>query len=73
MYAWVWQHLPGPTWIRALFALLLLSAAVVLLFAVVFPWAQAAIPFLQVTVDESLPQGSATAYAWGWVLGSAHG
>lgn len=54
MYAWIWQHLPGPTWIRAVFALLLLAAVVVLLFMVVFPWAQSAIPFLQVTVDESM-------------------
>lgn len=54
MYAWIWQHLPGPAWVRAIFSLLLLAAVVVLLFTVVFPWAQGAIPFLQVTVDESM-------------------
>lgn len=56
MYGWVWQHLPGPTWVRAVVSVLLVVAVVVLLFTVVFPWAQGAIPFLQVTVDESAPQ-----------------
>jgi ABC-type transporter Mla subunit MlaD len=57
MYAWVWGRLPGPVWVRAVLSLLLLAAVVVLLFTVVFPWAQSAIPFLQVTVDESSASG----------------
>jgi len=55
MYSWIWRHLPGPTWIRALTSLALVFAAVAVLFAFVFPWAQEAIPFLQVTVDEANP------------------
>lgn len=61
MYGWIWRHLPGPTAIRALEALLLIVAAVALLFLVVFPWAQRSIPFLDVTVDQqSAPAAAST-------------
>jgi hypothetical protein len=50
MYSWIWRHLPGPSAMKALEALVLLVAAIALLFLVVFPWAQRAIPFLDVTV-----------------------
>ena len=36
MYSWIWRHLPGPLGVRAATALLLVLAAVTLLF-VVFP------------------------------------
>ena len=52
MYAWIWRHLPGPRPIRALLAALLAVAVVVLLFTTVFPWAEHALPFLDVTVDQ---------------------
>ncbi|WP_162933729.1 MULTISPECIES: hypothetical protein [Actinomyces] len=39
MYGWIWRHLPGPWWLRALQALLLTAAVVYLLMEVVFPWA----------------------------------
>lgn len=51
MYGWIWRHLPGPTAVKAVEAVLLLLATIALLFLVVFPWAQRAIPFLDVTVD----------------------
>lgn len=51
IYPWIWRHLPGPTPLRALLALLLVAAAVVVLFLVVFPWAEHGLPFLDVTVD----------------------
>jgi hypothetical protein len=53
MYSWVWRHLPGPVAMRLAIALLLVAVVIVLLFTVVFPWAEANLPFLQVTVDET--------------------
>jgi hypothetical protein len=52
MYAWIWRHLPGPLAVRVLLSLVLAAAVVVLLFTVVFPWAEHALPFVDVTVDE---------------------
>jgi len=51
MYGWIWRHLPGPTGMKAVEALALFAAAVLLLFTVVFPWAQRSLPFLDVTVE----------------------
>lgn len=42
MYGWIWRHLPGPTWLKAIEALLLAAGGVLLLFEVVFPWANEA-------------------------------
>lgn len=42
MYGWIWRHLPGPTWLKAIEALVLTAAVVLLLFQVVFPWANEA-------------------------------
>ena len=53
MYAWIWRHLPGPTPARAALATVLVLAVVLLLFTVVFPWAEDSLPFLKVTVDQS--------------------
>ncbi|QPL05447.1 MULTISPECIES: hypothetical protein [Actinomyces] len=39
MYGWIWRHLPGPTWLKVIEVLLLAAGAVLLLFEVVFPWA----------------------------------
>ena len=53
MYAWIWRHLPGPWPLRTLLAAVLVAAAVLALFTVVFPWAEDSLPFLKVTVDQS--------------------
>ena len=53
MYPWIWRHLPGPWPVRVLLALVLAAAVVLVLFTTVFPWAEHALPFLDVTVDES--------------------
>jgi len=45
MYSWIWRHLPGATWLKALWALLMLALIVVGLFEVVFPWADPHLPF----------------------------
>ena len=52
MYGWIWRHLPGPWPVRVVLSLVLAGAVVVLLFTVVFPWAEHALPFVDVTVDE---------------------
>jgi hypothetical protein len=38
--------------VRAALSLLLAAAAVLLLFTIVFPWAEHALPFVDVTVDQ---------------------
>jgi hypothetical protein len=51
MYAWIWRHLPGPTPVRVLLALVVAAAVVVALFGWVFPWLEPRLPFTDVTVD----------------------
>lgn len=51
MYGWVWRHLPGPTPVRLLVALLLVVAVVALLFLWVFPLAAPLVPFNDTTVQ----------------------
>lgn len=51
MYGWIWRLLPGPLPVRLLLAALLVAGVVALLFTQVFPWAEEALPFLDVTVD----------------------
>ena len=52
MYGWIWRHLPGPWPVRALGSLVLAALAVLALFTIVFPWAESALPFLDVTVGQ---------------------
>lgn len=40
MYSWIFRHLPGPTWLKVIEALVLFGAVVAVLFTWVFPWAQ---------------------------------
>lgn len=72
MYGWIWRHLPGPTAVKTLEALLLLVATMALLFLVVFPWAQRAIPFLDVTVDGQAAPAAAAPAAAASSTGAAH-
>ena len=39
MYGFIWRHLPGPAWLKAIEALILLAGIVYLLMQYVFPWA----------------------------------
>lgn len=50
MYAWIWRHLPGPTPVRVIAALVLLGAVILLLMEVVFPWVSTMMPYTQVSV-----------------------
>jgi hypothetical protein len=52
VYAWIWRHLPGPTSVKSLTALVLVLAVVALLLFVVFPWVEPLLPFNDVTVDQ---------------------
>ena len=45
MYALIWRLLPGPLLAKVVGAGGLLAAVVVLLFTVVFPWAEPQLPF----------------------------
>ncbi|MGH3973444.1 MAG: hypothetical protein ACRDS9_08960 [Pseudonocardiaceae bacterium] len=49
MYSWIWRHLPGPLVVRVVQALMLVTAIVMLLFLVVFPWMEPRLPFNEVT------------------------
>ncbi len=49
MYSWIWRHLPGPLVVRLVQALMLVTAIVMLLFLVVFPWVEPWLPFNEVT------------------------
>ena len=51
MYTWIWRHLPGPTALRLLQALLLVAAVSALLLFVVFPWVEPRLPINDVTVN----------------------
>ncbi len=53
MYTWIWRHLPGPTAVKVLEALVLFLAVVALLFFVVFPWLEPYLPFDRVSVNQS--------------------
>lgn len=50
MYAALWALLPGPTPVRIVIAVVLVALVVVLLFAVVFPWASQFVPGQDVSV-----------------------
>jgi hypothetical protein len=52
MYPWIWRHLPGGTWSKALLAVVLVLAVCALLLFVVFPWVEPQLPWNDVTVGE---------------------
>ena len=59
MYSWIWRTLPGGLPGKVLGSLVLLAAAVALLFFVVFPAIEPLLPFSDVTVEPgpSAPPG----------------
>jgi phage shock protein PspC (stress-responsive transcriptional regulator) len=52
MYGFIWRHLPGPTLVRVLLALLLVLAAIAVLFVWVFPALAPIMPFNNGTVNQ---------------------
>jgi hypothetical protein len=55
MYAWMWRRLPGPWPAKLVGMLVLLVAALALLFLLVFPHVGPALPFNHVTVNGPSP------------------
>lgn len=53
MYGWLWRTFPGGLVGKLLCSLLLLGAALALLFLVVFPRVESLLPFQDVNVDTS--------------------
>lgn len=52
MYGWLWRHLPGPTLVRVLIALVLLAAVVAVCFTWLYPAIAPHMPFNETTVGE---------------------
>jgi hypothetical protein len=52
MYVWIWRRLPGGLPGKLFGSLVLLVAALALLFLLVFPWAEKRLPFNDVSVDQ---------------------
>lgn len=57
MYAWIWRHLPFGRYGRWGGSVVLVAAAVALLWYVVFPWAEPILPFDDVQVGTEVPGG----------------
>ena len=57
MYVWIWRHLPGGLPGKLLGSLVLLAAAVLVLFVYVFPEVEERLPYSDVTVDAPREQG----------------
>lgn len=60
MYAWLWNHLPGSTMVRAVICAVALVGVVAVLFMWVFPWLEPRLPFTDVTVDPASSTGLST-------------
>jgi hypothetical protein len=56
MYVWIWRRLPGGLPGKLVGSLVLLAAALALLFFLVFPWAERHLPFNDVTVSPGTSQ-----------------
>ncbi|MBV9594959.1 MAG: hypothetical protein JO147_14325 [Actinobacteria bacterium] len=52
MYVWIWHHLPGNAWWKALQSLVLVAAVSALLLFVIFPWLEPRLWFTKVTVGD---------------------
>ncbi|MBN8883717.1 hypothetical protein EDD28_1280 [Salana multivorans] len=51
MYGAIWRLLPGPAWLKAVEALILVAGVVAVLFLWFFPWVAPYLPFDQQTVE----------------------
>jgi len=50
MYAWIFRTLPGPLWLRIMFSIILILAAVAVLMLYVFPWVSQFNPLTDSTI-----------------------
>ncbi|MDO5728429.1 MAG: hypothetical protein Q4P71_02240 [Actinomycetaceae bacterium] len=51
MYAWIFRHLPGPTWLKVIEALIIIGFIVYGLLEFGFPWIQENFDLVDNTVD----------------------
>ncbi|MDR6939545.1 hypothetical protein [Arcanobacterium hippocoleae] len=51
MYGFIWRHLPGPTWLKFIEALIMIVGIVAFLFFYGFPWISENTNLGSVTVD----------------------
>ena len=51
MYGAIWRVLPGPAWLKAIEAMVLILAVVAVLFLWVFPAIAPSLPFDQPTIE----------------------
>jgi hypothetical protein len=68
MYGWLWNHLPGPTWVRALTCSVAFVGVIGILFLWVFPWLEPRLPFTDVTVESQAALPSVVhrvVHSWG--------
>lgn len=55
MYSWIFRHLPGPTWLRVIEALIIIAAIAYALLEWGFPWVHENFNLIDNTVGESTP------------------
>ncbi|RJT96510.1 hypothetical protein D6T65_15300 [Arthrobacter frigidicola] len=60
MYGWMFRQLPGPLWVRISASMLLIAAAVALLFDIVFPWIFSLAALSDPTIGTAPVQGGTT-------------
>jgi hypothetical protein len=63
MYGWIWRHLPGGRPGKLLGSAVLLAAAVLALWFVVFPVVEDKMPFNDVTIEQEESPGPARGLA----------
>jgi hypothetical protein len=59
VYVWIWRHLPGGLPGKLVGSLVLLAAAVLVLFTIVFPAVEPLLPYSDVTVETEGTGGAA--------------
>ena len=55
MYSWIFRHLPGPTWLRVIEALIIIAAIAYALLEWGFPWVHENFNLIDNPVGESTP------------------
>lgn len=55
MYSWIFRHLPGPTWLRVIEAIIIIGAIAYALLEWGFPWFHENFDLVENTVNDSVP------------------
>ena len=51
MYGALWNHLPGPAWVRVATLAVIAVVVIAVLFEWVFPWVTSVLPYQEQTVE----------------------